>query len=249
MTVAVQLTLVIPCYNEAVSLPALVARCAEVFTRPNAEVILVDNGSTDATPAVIAELLGALDPRVAVRSIRIMPNAGYGGGILAGLAVAQGRILGWTHADLQTDVADALRALAVFEASDDPARLFVKGVRRRRKLGDAAFTAGMSVFETLLFQRPFWDVNAQPTLFARAHYDTWSGVPADFALDLFAYHAARTAGLSVRRIPVVFGARQHGQSHWNVDWPAKWRFIRRTVIFSLALRRASKSSRTSAPWS
>ena len=79
------------------------------------EVILVDNGSTDDSPAVLAKLLSG-----PVRSVRVEKNQGYGFGILSGLAAAQGRILGWTHADMQTDPADALRGLALFEGSSAP---------------------------------------------------------------------------------------------------------------------------------
>ena len=242
------LSLVIPCYNEARSLPALVARCAEVFTRADIEVILVDNGSTDDTPAVMAAVLAGLPPGSPVRTLRVVPNRGYGGGIMAGLDAARGRIVAWTHADLQTDVADVLRGLALFEAAGTDA-LFVKGRRYGRPPGDVAFTIGMSAFETLLFARPLWDINAQPTMLPRSAYAAWVGAPTDFALDLFAYHAARGAGLRVRRLPVRFGARLHGVSSWNVDWRAKRKFIARTIAFSLALRKGRHLSagNTKAP--
>jgi hypothetical protein len=48
---------------------------------------------------------------------------------------------------------------------------------------------------------------------------------------------ARTAGLTVHRFPVVFGKRLHGTSHWNVNWAAKRKFIKRTVDFSLELKK------------
>ena len=51
------------------------------------------------------------------------------------------------------------------------------------------------------------------------------------------------------RFPVRFGERAHGSSHWNVNWQAKLRFIRRTVDFSLRLRKdlASKNSASKDP--
>jgi glycosyltransferase involved in cell wall biosynthesis len=239
-------SLVIPCYNEAKNLPLLAARCHESFPRPDVEVILVDNGSTDDSPAVLQKLLPPGGP---VRSVRVEKNQGYGHGILSGLAAARGAVLGWTHADMQTDPADALRGLALFEGSSAPDRLFVKGRRSGRPVGDVVFTVGMSVFETVLLRRPFWDINAQPTMFPRAFYESWRAPPKDFALDLFAYHAAQMAGLQIRRFPVIFGERAHGTSHWNVNWSAKARFIRRTVDFSLELRRRlnDPSATRSAP--
>ena len=228
-------SLVIPCYNEAANLPLLLERCRALAGQPGLEVVLVDNGSTDDTPAVLARLLPGYP---GCRSVRVERNQGYGFGILAGLAAAGGDILGWTHADLQTDPQDALRGLALFERHGDA--IFVKGRRHGRPLADAVFTAGMSVFETLLLRAPLWDINAQPTLFPRRFFDSWRAAPDDFSLDLYAYYQARRAGLAVHRFPVRFGRRAHGVSHWNVDWAAKRKFIQRTVSYSLQLKAALK---------
>ena len=226
-------SLVIPCFNEARSLPELLVRCRQVVAEsPATEVVLVDNGSTDESPALLAGFSNASG----VRAIRVEPNRGYGHGIVAGLRAARGERLGWTHADLQTDPRDALAGFASFDGARDPERLFVKGRRYGRPLGDVAFTVGMSVFESALLQKPLWDINAQPTLFHRSFFERWSEPPADFALDLFAYGLAVREGLVVQRFPVAFGVRAHGSSHWNVDFPSKLKFIRRTVSFSLELR-------------
>lgn len=230
------LSLVIPCYNEAANLPLLVARCAEVFRDERAEVILVDNGSTDDSSAVLARLLQG---QQAIRTVRVEVNRGYGFGILSGLRAAKGDILGWTHADMQTDPADALRGLDIFQRNPD-AQLFVKGRRYGRPVGDVVFTAGMSLFETVLFGKPMWDINAQPTLFPRALFESWTQPPHDFSLDLFAYESALRRGYRVERFPVLFGKRAHGHSHWNINWRAKAKFVRRTLSYSLALRFGSE---------
>ena len=233
------LSLVIPCYNESANLPRLVSRCKELCQAPAIEVVLVDNGSTDDTPAVMARLL---DGQQAVRAIRVPVNQGYGHGILEGLRAARGDILGLTHADLQTDPMDVLVAARLYKDSPSPQSLFVKGRRYGRPPADVAFTAGMAVFESLLLRARFVDINAQPTLFPRSFFETWKNPPQDFSLDLFAYYQAQRAGLTVQRIPVHFGKRAHGVSNWNVGWAGKWRFIKRTVSYSLKLRRELSSS-------
>jgi len=226
------LSLVIPCYNEAANLPLLLERCKELAVRPDVEVILVDNGSTDSTAEVLQNLL----PKYSgCRSIRVEKNQGYGFGIISGLRSAEGQILGWTHADMQTDPQDALRGLDFFEKHGE--NIFVKGRRYGRPFLDVVFTVGMSMFETLLLAKPMWDINAQPTMFPRKFLDSWSSPPDDFSLDLYAYHQAQTQGLRVCRFPVKFGERAHGVSHWNVNWAAKWKFIRRTIDFSLRLKK------------
>jgi glycosyltransferase involved in cell wall biosynthesis len=229
----VKFSLVIPCYNEAANLPLLLERCARVAATPGVEVILVDNGSTDASPAVLRE---ALPHHPGCRSVRVEKNQGYGFGILSGLRAAEGDILGWTHADMQTDPLDALTGLALFDRHGQD--IFVKGRRYGRPLGDVAFTMGMSAFETLLLGKRLWDINAQPTMFSRRFFTLWRTPPHDFSLDLYAYYQARAVGLPVHRFPVRFGERAHGVSHWNVNWAAKRKFIRRTVDFSLELKRS-----------
>ncbi len=230
-----KLSLVIPCYNEARSIPDLARRCRDVLlSEPDGEIILVDNGSTDDSPAVLEQAVAGAG---GLRSIRVPVNQGYGHGILSGLAAAQGDILGWTHADLQTDPMDAVRGLELFRRAADPSQLFVKGQRYGRRFSDVAFTTGMSAFETMLMLRPLRDINAQPTLFPRSLFERWRSPPDDFALDLYAYVSAKAAGLEVRRFPVRFGERVHGVSHWNVDWKSKVKFIRRTMDYSLRLRR------------
>lgn len=230
-----RLSLVIPCFNEATNLPLLLPRCAEIAKPGEIEVILVDNGSTDDTPRLLAELLPQYR---GCRSVRVEKNQGYGFGILTGLGVAEGQLLGWTHADMQTDPVDARRGLSLFESHGDD--IFVKGRRDGRPWGDALFTIGMSAFEIALLGRPMWDINAQPVLFSRAFFESWREPPNDFSLDLYAYYQAKLAGLPVYRFPVRFGARAHGTSHWNLNWAAKRRFIRRTVNFSLQLRKSVK---------
>ena len=228
----IRFSLVIPCFNEAKNLPLLLERCKVLIARPDIEVILVDNGSTDDSHQVLLTLLPSY---LGCRAIHVEKNQGYGFGILSGLRAAKGEILGWTHADMQTDPQDALLGLATFE-KHGPA-IFVKGCRYGRPLADVAFTVGMSLFETLLLARPMWDINAQPTMFSRECFESWNTPPHDFSLDLYAYYIAQLKRLKVYRFPVEFGERAHGVSHWNVNWSAKWKFIRRTIDFSLQLKR------------
>ena len=225
-------SLVIPCYNEAANLPLLLERCSELIIKPDIEVVFVDNGSTDSTVEVLQDLLPKYP---GCRSIRVEKNLGYGFGITSGLKAAKGRILGWTHADMQTDPKDALIGLEIFEKHGDD--IFVKGRRYGRPFMDVVFTVCMSVFETLFLARLMWDINAQPTMFSSDFFKSWAAPPDDFSLDLYAYYQAQRHGLKVHRFPVRFGSRAHGVSHWNVNWAAKRKFIRRTVEFSIQLKK------------
>ena len=236
----ITLSLVIPCYNEAAGLSLLINRLAETFVREDVEVILVDNGSTDDSPSILEKETARLP---FLRSVSVDVNQGYGHGILAGLSEAKGRYIGWSHADMQADPHDAIRALTLIEEAGRPDTIYVKGKRFGRPLGDVAFTIGMSAFETILFRSPLWDINGQPNIFPRTFFETWHNPPKDFSLDLFVYVMAIKQGLSVRRFAVEFAERAHGASHWNVDWSSKAKFIKRTLDFSLRLNREFRSHR------
>jgi glycosyltransferase involved in cell wall biosynthesis len=228
----VKLSLIIPCYNESANLPLLLDHCASLGGNQGIEVILVDNGSTDNSPDVLQTLLPNYPH---CRSVRVPVNQGYGFGILTGLNAAHGELLAWTHADMQTDPKDLLHGLKIFTEHGN--NIYVKGKRIKRLLADVFFTIGMSVFETLLLQTRLWDINAQPNMFSKGFFKTWINPPHDFSLDLYVYFTARAQGLPVYRFPVKFGERAHGVSHWNVNWAAKMKFIRRTIDFSFELKK------------
>lgn len=225
-------SLVIPCYNEAKNISLLLNRCIDLGSVRDFELILVNNGSTDNTKDVLDQLLPGYP---SCRVVNVAENKGYGYGILAGLKAAKGEILGWTHADMQTDPQDAIIGIQLFDKYGP--EILVKGRRYGRPLADTAFTVGMSGFETLLLGKPMWDINAQPTMFSRRFYEAWDSPPDDFSLDLYTYYKAKRLNLNVRRFPVKFGERAYGVSHWNVDWRSKWKFIQRTIEFSLKLRK------------
>ena len=223
-------SLVVPCFNEVENLPILINRCGELVERYSVEVILVDNGSTDDSSSLIAEY-----PHI--KLVKIRKNEGYGNGILQGLHSATGDVLAWTHADLQTDPNDLIRGLQYFINSGDPKRIFVKGKRYGRPLLDNIFTYGMSIFETILLRKSLWDINAQPTIFHRSFFETWKNPPKDFSLDLFSYFMAKKSKLSIKRFPVKFSKRIHGQSNWNVSLLGKYRFVKRTLLYSFNLKK------------
>lgn len=232
------LSVVVPCYNEAENIPLILKRFDEVIKRDDIEVVLVDNGSTDDSPEILRRLLPNY---VFARTIRVEVNQGYGYGIVQGLNVCKGRFIGWTHADMQTDPADLIKALDIIERNGGKESLYIKGRRKGRPLADRFFTFGMSVFETLYMGAKLFDINAQPNVFSRNFYESWKNPPKDFSLDLYALYLAQKSGLDIIRFDVTFPNRIHGKSHWSNGMASKWKFIIRTVKFSIKLKKDGKS--------
>ena len=225
-------SLVIPCYNEGENIPLLIKRLEDIFTFNDMEIILVNNGSTDNTQLIMENCVSDFS-NIKVLNIRI--NKGYGYGILEGLKISKGKILGWTHADLQTDPADSLKALKLFDDLDTD-KLFVKGLRKGRSYSDQFFTFFMSIFEFMILGKFMWDINAQPSIFNRELYENWIDPPKDFSLDLYAYYKAKEMNYKIKRFAVNFPPRKYGESKWNFSFRSKLKFIKRTIIFSLNLK-------------
>ena len=220
-----KLSIVVPCYNEAKNIPLLLKRFSEVILRDDIEVVMVDNGSTDNSAEVLESLL---HDYTFARSVHVKANRGYGYGIIQGLRTCSGDFIGWTHADMQTDPADLLKALEIIEKNHDNVKIFVKGKRKGRPLSDQFFTNGMSIFETFYLKEKLYDINAQPNVFSREFFETWKNPPNDFALDLYALYMAGKAGLNLKRFDVIFPKRVHGKSHWNNGLLSKWKFIKKS---------------------
>lgn len=227
-----KLSIVVPCYNEEKNIPLILERFGELIKRDDIEVILVNNGSTDDSAQVLTELI----PKYPfARTTLVEVNQGYGYGILQGLRECRGEYIGWTHADMQTDPADILKALDIIER--EKGLVFVKGNRKGRPLFDVFFTAGMSLFETCYLHEKLYDINAQPNIFPKVFYDSWENPPYDFSLDLYALYMARRRHLRVIRFPVLFPERIYGESKWNTGLKSKWKFIKRTIDFSVKLKK------------
>jgi glycosyltransferase involved in cell wall biosynthesis len=121
------LSLVLPAYNEAANLEAVVRRALEVLPAlvEDFEVIIVDDGSRDGT-SQIADRLAASDPRV--RVVHHETNRGYGAALRSGFAAARGDLIMFMDADQQFDPAD-LAHLAPFVPYAD----IVAGYRVKRR--------------------------------------------------------------------------------------------------------------------
>jgi glycosyltransferase involved in cell wall biosynthesis len=99
---AFELSVVIPCLNEAETLGACIAKARESIREADihAEIIIADNGSTDGS-IEIAESLGA--------RIVTVKNKGYGHALMGGIAAAQGRYVIIGDADDSYDFRDVPR--------------------------------------------------------------------------------------------------------------------------------------------
>ena len=124
----VDISVVVPLYNEAESLPELVAwidrvACANSLSY---EIIMVDDGSTDGSWAVVEELKRSYP---AIRGKSFMRNYGKSAALYVGFEMAEGDVIFTMDADLQDspDEIPAMRRMILEEGYD-----LVSGWKRKR---------------------------------------------------------------------------------------------------------------------
>jgi glycosyltransferase involved in cell wall biosynthesis len=231
-----KLSVVIPCYNEAKSLVRLFEACLDACKeRKDIQFIFVNNGSNDDTQIILDELL-THEKYFFGKSVLVPRNQGYGFGILQGLKHAEGLVLSWTHADLQTDPNDVISAYEFYKVELEKNKCIVKGERKGRNLFDSMFTAGMSFYSTLMLKQSLWDINAQPKIFNRVFLENLKNAPYDFSLDLYLLFVANRVQICVKTFPVFFAKREFGEAKGGGTLKGKFKLIKRTLKYIIELR-------------
>lgn len=90
------ISIVVPTYNEAQSVPQLAERLARALSGRDWELVVVDDGSPDGT----ADIVDALAPRIPARVLRRAAKSGLASAVTAGFAAARGDLLVVMDADL-----------------------------------------------------------------------------------------------------------------------------------------------------
>lgn len=200
-----RLSVVVPAYQEEARIAASVRRIAETVAPVDAaggvEVVVVDDGSSDATAAQA----GAAGGRV----VRLDRNRGKGAAVRAGMLAARGRAVAFVDADLAYPPEQVLALLAEVESGSD----VVVGNRRHpastalarepwlRRLSGRAFNVLAAL---VVLGRPrdtqcgckAFRSDAARLIFSQTRVD-------GFAFDVEVFHLAERQGLRVTEVPVT----------------------------------------------
>ena len=205
----VEISVVVPAFNEAESLPEFLAelRAALDATGRSAEVLLVDDGSDDATPAVLARER-ARDRRL--KPLRLERRAGQSAALAAGLARARGSVIITLDADLQNDPSDLPRVLDALKDAD-----VVSGIRASRRddwlrrissrIANAARRAAIG--------DPITDIGCSFKAYRR---EALEGLPMFVGVHRFLPALCVFRGARLAEVPLAHRPRRHGVSKYGI---------------------------------
>jgi dolichyl-phosphate beta-glucosyltransferase len=203
------LSLVIPAYDEEKRLPVALARIADWLgsrTPPlSAEVLVVDDGSSDRTAAVAEKTAAGLG--LTFRVIRLPQNRGKGAAVRAGVLEASGEYVLVTDADLSTPIEEVDKLLA----ADAPVAIGSRGldstlVKERQSLFRVASGKLFNLLVRLLVVSGIRDTQCGFKLFHRdVAREVFSRTTVDrFAFDVEALLLARRLGYRIAEVPVLW---------------------------------------------
>ena len=208
------LSVVVPAKNESASLPQLVQEIAQAL-RPlcsqgrmaGFEIVVVDDGSTDETPAVLRRLMVDYPE---LKPLTLASNVGQSGATAAGFRAVTGEWVATLDADLQNNPADLV---LLWDAL--PGHEVALGWRTKRE----------DVWSKRIISR--WANRVRNAALGQSIRDTGCSVrifPREMALRLPMFHGAHRflgpllirEGCRIVQVPVTHRPRPHGTSHYNI---------------------------------
>jgi len=205
------LSVFFPAYNDSGTIASMVIRAVQAASEltPDYEVIVVNDGSGDATPAIIDELARTY-PRV--RIVHHPTNRGYGGALQTGFRTATKELIFYTDGDAQYDPAE----LAALWAKMAPGVDLVNGYKISRSDPLHRIVIGRLYhhFVSLLFGLSVRDVDCDFRLMRRAIFEKIDLSKTSGVICLEMMKKIEDAGFRIVEVPVHHYHRAFGKSQF-----------------------------------
>ena len=207
-----------PCYNEREVVGYTIRRLVTAFDDAGyqVEIVAVDNGSSDGTGDILAELATTHPGKVVTH--RVERNQGYGNGIIEGIPLSTAPWIGIIPADGQVDAEDVVR---LFDALTASTGQVLGKVRRRFRMDGLSRKITSVVYN--LFVRVLWprleslDINGNPKILPRQAMLAMCLESRGWCLDPEIMVKAHYMGLRVIEFNVFARMRSGGVSHVRAE--------------------------------
>lgn len=207
----VELSVVFPAYNDAGTIPSMViaARLGARKLADDYEIVVVNDGSTDHTADVLAEL-EAVFPEL--RVIHHPRNRGYGGALRTGFSAATKDLIFYTDGDAQYDPREMERLFEVWEPSSD----FVNGTKigRSDPLHRAIIGRLYHWGVRVAFGLKLSDVDCDFRLFRRGIFDKVELTKDSGVICVELMKKVQDNGYRIQEVPVHHFHRAYGKSQF-----------------------------------
>lgn len=220
------LSIVMPAFNEEACIDQALSELIEVLDKRDLhyELVVLDNGSSDGTFAVL-EKVRKRHPQVTV--VRFAENQGYGGAIARGLSLCSGAVVGFTCADGEVPAESVVQMYDLLQSGHID---LCKGKRiGRTSLRRQLWSVGYHLVVGLLFEIHITDINGYPVLTRRRVVEDMRLSRTNWMINIEILLHARQRGLITAELDVPHRERLGGRSH--VRWYFPLVFLVQLVQF------------------
>jgi len=205
----VEISVVVPVYNEEANLPILVPKLTEVFDRLGSlyEMIFVDDGSSDGSRKLLKKMASQVP---SLRMVGLKQNRGLSTALLAGMREARGKIIVTLDSDLQNDPEDIPRLLEYLDRYD-----MATGWRQKREdpwLKRIASRVGNSVRNRLSGE----SINDSACTLRVFKRECLQDIPIFNGMHRFMSTLVKMRGYRIVEVPVTHHPRKYGESKYNI---------------------------------
>jgi len=205
----IEISAVVPVYNEEGNLPVLIPALVEVLKNlgRSYEMIFVDDGSSDESRRILKEMASE---HASLRILRFKENRGLSTALVAGMREARGEIIVTLDSDLQNDPADIPRLLEYLDRYD-----MATGWRQKRedkwlkkissKIGNLVrnWVSGENIQDSACTLRAFKKECIQE-------------IPVFNGMHRFLSTLVKMRGFGIIEVPVAHHPRRFGKSKYNI---------------------------------
>ena len=222
-----QLTIIIPVFNERATVLEVLDRVGAID--PDAQIVVVDDGSTDGTRELLAERAGGSDRSITL--VQHATNRGKGAALATGAARATGDYVIVQDADLEYDPSDYLKLLAVAKARQAVAvygsrfGITPPGMSRSHVIGNRALTA----FTNLLYGSSLTDMETCYKLIRRDVLEEIGIGCSGFDVEPEITAKLLKRGVTIHEVPISYSGRSFTEGK-KISWVdfvrAVWTLVR-----------------------
>ncbi len=175
----------------------------------NIDFYFLDNGSNNPD---FTNWLQTIEGKN-IKILQIDKNLGFGGGAKYILRNVPNKFRGYMPGNYKVKP-ESLRDIESFFGSAEKIDVF-KATRAGRNFIDRAKTFAVGFTTSVYFGSNMLDSGGTPTIIKEELIESFQNGPNDFSFEAYLLYTSRKLKLRLKRVPIKYGVRIYGQSHWQ----------------------------------
>lgn len=203
-----ELSIITSVYNEKENIRLVLNELKDFAVRfGSAEVIVVDDGSTDSTSKIVDEYKKYRQFKI----VHQVPNQGKGAGVARGIRESKGRFIALIDSDGENPPKEIKKLLNELKKNNGLGAVIGWRVERKSPLARKVYSAFYNLLVTVLFGINCKDIGGQPRVFERQAIEGYKIKSKRWVIEVELPHAVKQNGYGVAFVKVEHRPRHGGE--------------------------------------